>query len=206
MLLQGDPRARQPAHDRADRHAGHLRRLLVAQPLHRHEHQRRPLVRRQPLDRLAHLGQRQPRLDAPHRLVRPQPLLGNLAVLLADLARAELVDPDRLHDAEHPAVEPRTLLKLMLPRQRPLARRLDQIVGLGRRSARPRAKRRSRGSTAISWSLNRVLTRVRAGEPSGPAVRHTSSATTTRLLASYSLDPHSAALDRRPCHANPTPP
>ena len=44
-------------------------------------------------------------------------------LLLAYVPRAQLVDPDRLHDAEHPAVEAGAFLELMLPRERPLARR-----------------------------------------------------------------------------------
>src|SRR5205823_14590250 len=79
-------------------------------------------------------------LDRAHRLDRSQPLLGDITVFLADLAGPELIDPNRLHNAEHPAVEPGALLKLMLTCERPLARRLNKIVGLGRRSGQAPGK------------------------------------------------------------------
>src|SRR5262249_52636983 len=88
----------------------------------------------------SHLGQRQPRFDTPHRLISPQPLLGNIGILLTYVPRPELIDPYRLHDAEHPAVETRTLLKLVLAGERPLASRLHQIVGIARAARKPARK------------------------------------------------------------------
>ena len=134
MGLQRHAGPREAAHDRADRNLRHLGRLPVAEPFHGHQQQRRALVRRQAIDRAAHFAQGQPRLDPAHGFVRAQAVFGGLGVFLADGARANLVDPDRLHDAEHPAVEPGALLKLVAARQRALARRLRQIVGLDRRA------------------------------------------------------------------------
>src|SRR5215471_2269804 len=140
MQLQRDAGARETAHDRSHRHLYDFRGLLVAEPINRHEQQRRSLIGRQPADCPPHFIESQPRLDAPHRLIRPQPLFGDLAVLLANISCADLIYPDRLHDAKHPAVEPRALLKLMLPREGSLARRLNQIVGVGRGTGEPASK------------------------------------------------------------------
>jgi hypothetical protein len=48
-----------------------------------------------------------------------------------------LIDPDCLHDAKHPAVEPCTLLKLVLPGKRALAGSLNEIVGIAGGSREP---------------------------------------------------------------------
>src|SRR5438270_111004 len=114
LQLQCDAGARETAHDRSHRYTHDFRSLLVAQSINRHEQQRGTLIGRQAVDRPPNLTESEPRLDPAHRLVRAQPFFGDLATLLADIARADLVDPDRLHDAKHPAVEPRALLKLML--------------------------------------------------------------------------------------------
>src|SRR5439155_8553090 len=113
------------------------RGLLVAQPLDGHEQQSVSLVRRQQVDGAPHLGEGEACFDAAHRRVRAQPLLGNVALLFADVTGADLIDPNRLHDAKHPAVEPRTLLKLVLARERTFARRLNQIVGIADGSRKP---------------------------------------------------------------------
>jgi len=127
--LQRNAGACETAHDRPHRYTNDFGSLLVAEPIDGHEQQRRALIWRQAVDRPPHLLERKPRLDPANRLVRSQPLFGNLATLLPDVPRADLIDPDRLHDAKHPAVEPRALLKLMLAREGALARRLNQIVG-----------------------------------------------------------------------------
>jgi hypothetical protein len=114
--------------------------FLVAEAFHGHEHQRGPLIGRQKLDRTAHLGERQTRLDGAHCGIRSQPLLRDIAVFLADLASPELIDPKGLHNPKHPAVEPGALLKLMLSRERPLARRLNKVVGLSRRTGEAAGK------------------------------------------------------------------
>jgi len=51
-----------------------------------------------------------------------------LLLLPAGVPRPQLIDPDRLYDAEHPTVEASPLLKLMRAGKRPLARRLDEVV------------------------------------------------------------------------------
>jgi hypothetical protein len=89
------------------------------------------------IDRTPHLGERKPGLDAAHRRVGAEPLLGNVALLFANVTRTDLIDPNRLHDAKHPAVEPRTLLKLVLTRECALACSLNQIVGIAGGSRKP---------------------------------------------------------------------
>src|SRR5712691_5748273 len=130
LQLQRDAGARKPAHDRSYWHTCDFGSLFVAEPIDSHEQQRGPLIRRQAIDRPPNLGESEARFDAPHRLVRSQPLLGDIAILLPDIPRADLVNPDRLHDAKHPAVETRPLLKLMLACEGALACRLNEIVGL----------------------------------------------------------------------------
>src|SRR5207248_10017176 len=137
LQLQCDAGARETAHDRSHRHTYDFGSLLVAESINRHEQQRRALIGRQAVDRPPNLAESEPSFDPAHRLVRTDPFFGNLATLLADIARADLVDPDRLNDAEHPAVEPRTLLKLMLTCEGALACRLNQIVGFDGRAREP---------------------------------------------------------------------
>src|SRR5260221_2194543 len=134
LPLERQVGARQAAHARADRHPGDFRRFLVAEALNGHEHQHRPLLRRKIVNRAADFGESQARFDAADRRIRPQPLVFDIAALLADVTGAELVDPDRLHDAQHPAVEPGALLELMLARERTLARGLDKIISVARRT------------------------------------------------------------------------
>src|SRR5271165_3026116 len=138
--LQRNAGARETAHDRPYRYVNDFGSLLVAESIDRHEQQRRALIGRQTADRPPNLIEREPRFDPAHRLVRPQPFLGNFATLLADVPGADLVDPDRLHDAKHPAVKPRALLKLMLACERALACRLNQIVGLDGGAREPARK------------------------------------------------------------------
>src|SRR5882672_6728982 len=126
LRLQRHPGPRETAHDRTDRHLHYLCSLLVAEPLDGHEQQGGSLIRRQEVDGAPHLGEGEACLDAAHWLIRTQPLLGDIALLFADVTRADLIDPNRLHDAKHPAVEPRTLLKLVLACKRTLARSLNQ--------------------------------------------------------------------------------
>src|SRR5438270_6092127 len=140
LLLQCKAGARETAHDRPYRDANDFGGLLVAEPIDRHEQQRRALIGRQAVDRPPNLVEGKPRFDPANRLVRSQPFFGDLTTLLADVPRADLIDPDRLHDTEHPAVEPCTLLKLMLARERPFACRLNQIIGLDGRAREPARK------------------------------------------------------------------
>src|ERR1700726_623621 len=137
LLLQCDAGAREAAHDGSHRHTYDFGSLLVAESINRHEQQGRALIGRQAVDRPPNLTESEPSFDPAHRLVGAHPFFGNLATLLADIARADLIDPDRLHDAKHPAVEPSTLLKLMLTCEGALACRLNQIVGLGGRAREP---------------------------------------------------------------------
>src|SRR5712671_1909346 len=137
LQLQCDAGARETAHDRPYRHTHDFGSLFVAEPINRHEQQGRALIGRQAADRPPNLTEREPSLDPAHRLIRTHPFFGNFATFLADIARADLIDPDRLHNAKHPAVEPRTLLKLMLACESALACRLNQIVGLDGRAREP---------------------------------------------------------------------
>src|ERR1700731_1899872 len=137
LQLQCDAGARETAHDRSHRHTYNFGSLLVAESINRHEQQGRALIGRQAVDRPPNLTESEPSFDPAHRLVRAHPFFGNLATLLADIPRADLIDPDRLHDAKHPAVEPRTLLKLMLTCESALACRLNQIIGLDGRAREP---------------------------------------------------------------------
>jgi hypothetical protein len=114
--LQRDPGARQSTHDRTDRDLHYLRGLLVAEPFDSHEQQGRSLIRWKVIDGSPHLGERKTGLDTAHRRVRAKTLLRDVALLLANVSRADLINPNRLHDAKHPAIEPRTLLELMLAR------------------------------------------------------------------------------------------
>src|SRR5436305_1264180 len=68
---------------------------------------------------------------AARRLVASRPLAIDLAILLADLPGAQLIDPDRLHDTKHPAIEARPLLELLHSREGALASGLHEVVGLG---------------------------------------------------------------------------
>src|SRR5205823_11234907 len=95
---------------------------------------------RQKLHGAAHLAERQTRLDGANRGIRSQPLLCDIGVFLADLAGPEMIDPKGLHNAKHPAVEPGALLKLVLSCERPLARRLNNVVGLTRRTGEAAGK------------------------------------------------------------------
>src|SRR5262249_43833170 len=88
----------------------------------------------------------------------------NIAILFSDIAGAQLIDPDRLHDAKHPTVKPRPLLELVLPRQRPFTRRLHQIVGLGGRSGEAAGK-----AAQPRQDRNHLLAELRA--PRVPAPR-----------------------------------
>src|SRR5215469_909943 len=139
LLQQCDASARQAAHDRPYRHAHNFCGLLVAQSVNSYEQQRDPLICRQAIDGPANLIERQTRLHSPHRLVGTQPR-GRIAILLPDVSRADLIDPDRLHDAKHPTVKPRALLKLVLACEGTLTRRLDEIVGLDRRACKSASK------------------------------------------------------------------
>src|SRR6185312_13600771 len=98
------------------------------------EEKRGPLLGWQLLQRGAHLLKCQPCLRTPARLIGADmdPLF--LGFLSPNVPRAQLIDPDRLHDSKHPAVEARPLLKLVRPGKRPLARRLDEVVGLDSRA------------------------------------------------------------------------
>src|SRR5690242_21112027 len=96
LQLKGDARARETAHYGSDRHPRNFGRLLVAEPIDGHEQQRRSLVGRQTTNGPPDLIERQPGLDASHRLIRSQPLLGYFAILLTNFSPTGLVDPDRL--------------------------------------------------------------------------------------------------------------
>jgi hypothetical protein len=50
---------------------------------------------------------------------------------LPGVPRPQLIDPNRLRDPKHPAVEPSPFLELMRPGQRPFACGLDEIIGFG---------------------------------------------------------------------------
>ena len=141
---------------------------LVTEAIHSHEHQCRALVRRQTTDRPTHFGEREPGLDSAYRLIRSEPLLGDLAILLANIPRADLVDPDRLHDTKHPTVETRTFLKLMPARERPFAGGLDQIVRLDGRSGEPAAQ--TDAISAAPQSAGRQKDRVADPSPQRDAV------------------------------------
>src|SRR6266436_8572150 len=140
LRLQRHAGPRETAHDRTDRHLHYLSSLLVAKALDRHEQQGGSLIRRQEVDGAPHLGEGKACFDAAHRLIRAQPLLWHIALLFADVTRADQIDPNRLHNAKHPAVEPRTLLKLVLACERALARSLNQIVGIADGSREPAGK------------------------------------------------------------------
>jgi hypothetical protein len=88
------------------------------------------LIRRQVIERPPNLVESKTCFDPARRLIRSQPILCDIAILLAHIPRADLIDPDGLHDAEHPAVETRAFLKLVLTRQRPFASSLHEIVGV----------------------------------------------------------------------------
>src|SRR5215469_2725561 len=106
LCLERDPRPRQPAHDRADRYFGDIRRLLVTQPIYRHEQEGRALLERQFAERTADFLQSEPGFDAAYRLVRADMHALILARLLADIPGPQLIDPNCLRDPEHPAIEP----------------------------------------------------------------------------------------------------
>jgi hypothetical protein len=95
------------------------------------------LIRRQAIERPPNLVESKTRFDPARRLIRTQPILCYIAILLAHVPRTDLIDPNGLHDAEHPAVETRAFLKLVLPRERPLASSLNEIVGIGDRPRKP---------------------------------------------------------------------
>src|SRR6185437_1631246 len=99
LMLQCDAGTRETAHNRSDRYPNDFGSLLVAEPIDRHEQQRRALIWGQAVDRPPNFIESEPRFDSANRLVRSQPLFGNLATLFADVPRANLIDPDRLHDA-----------------------------------------------------------------------------------------------------------
>src|SRR6516165_449722 len=138
--LQGDAGSCETAHDGADRNLHRFCGLLVTEPLDGNEQQGRSLIGRQAIERPPNLVESKPRFDPSYWLVRSQPILGDIAVLLAHVPRAHLIDPDRLHDAEHPTVEPCALLKLVLPCQRPLARSLNEIVSIGQGARKSASK------------------------------------------------------------------
>src|SRR6185312_1240535 len=101
----------------------------------------------------ADLLQGQPGFDAAQRLVGADMHALVLARLLANVPGAQLIDPDRLRDPEHPAVEPRPLLKLMHTGQGPFARRLDEIIRLGsapRQTARETPQARQNGDELVA--------------------------------------------------------
>ena len=130
LQLQRYTGPRETAHYRADRNLHYFSSLLVAEPLDGNEQQGRSLIRRQAVKRPPNLVERKTGFNSAHRLIRAQPILGYIAILLAHVPRADLINPDRLHDAEHPAVKACALLKLVLPRERPLAGGLDEIIGI----------------------------------------------------------------------------
>src|SRR6185312_5304575 len=107
----------------------------------------------------AHLGELLAVLD---RLGLVLLLLG---VLLAHPARAQLVEPNGLHDPEHPAVEPCAGIPLLDAAKRSLTGRLDQIVRLGARS------RQAEGETAearqhLAQAMTKEPLRIRFHEVS----------------------------------------
>src|SRR6266700_2693527 len=130
MQLQRYAGSRETTHYRANWNLHHVGGFLVAEPVDGHEQQRRSLIGGQAIDRAPDLVEGKACFDAAHRLVRTQPFLDNITILFAHLARADLVDPDRLHDAKHPTVEPSTLLKLMLACELTFAGSLNEIVGI----------------------------------------------------------------------------
>jgi hypothetical protein len=160
LQLQRYAGASETAHNRADWDPGHFGCFFVAEPIHGYEQQRRPLIRRQALDRSPDLIERQARFDPPYRLIRPQPSLSNVALLLTDVSRADLVDPNRLHDAEHPAVEASALLKLMLARESAFARRLNEVVGLdcraGESASKPAQSGQDRNELVAKTETHRI--------------------------------------------------
>src|SRR6201982_1304501 len=148
LQLQCDAGACETAHDRPYRHTYDFGSLLVAESINRHEQQGRALIGRQAADGPPNLIEGEPSFDPPHRLIRAHPFFGNLATLLADVPRADLIDPDRLHDAKHPTIEPRALLKLMLACEGAFACRLDQCLSIdwrpgeaARKAPQPRQSR-----------------------------------------------------------------
>ena len=108
-------------------------RLAVRQALDQHQGDGQALVLRQPRELPLHLGGFKTAFGRRCAVVA-DPLAGLLRREddIATLPRAGFVDPGVLHDPKHPTVETRPDGPLTRPRQGPLDRELDQIVGVRR--------------------------------------------------------------------------
>src|SRR6516165_4886958 len=140
LQLQRDAGACETAHDRPYRYSRYFGGLLIGEPIHRDEQQRCSLIRRQAIDRPPNLIKSKARFDSTHRLIRSQPFLGNVTTHLPNISRTDLINPDCLHNAKHPAIEARALLKLMLTCEGALACRLNEIVGIDGGAGEPASK------------------------------------------------------------------
>src|SRR5262249_60696711 len=103
--------------------------LAVAQPVDGYQARHLALVRGQAADRAPGPGQRHPILR--RALAIPTRMAGEhrgVHALLEPALLTHAVDPNRLHDAIHPTVEPATRLKLIGALQRPLAGRLHEVI------------------------------------------------------------------------------
>ena len=123
------PRAGEPAHHRSDGDVEDLGRLAIGAAVNDDERDQRPLVRVEPLHRPRRRRQLGTLLDRDAAVLAR--MAGDRIEVHRDTARAARagrVDIEVLRDPIHPAVEPGPFAPQLAPRQRPLDRRLHQIL------------------------------------------------------------------------------
>ena len=129
--MQFAPGSGESAHHGADRRLRDLRRLLVREPVNAHEADEHALFLGQVRHGRADCVEREPALHHPAAIGTGQRFRClDVDLDAAHLLGAHAVEPEILGDTIHPAVEPRSWLPLVDPRQGTHTSLLDEIVAL----------------------------------------------------------------------------